>query len=255
MDKMSKRKRWVNWPWWKTDTNTLCSKFKPLTSPESLFLLTYPRQEPERSYRIASQLAQHGVVGVCHIPQGRQPPMLPRTRILGLGRESLVLLVQTNMGPLVLKVRRTDSPRSSLEREATFHIQASKAGAAPRIHAYGKDYILMDPVPGMPLDQLQDIPHHIVVNILETARALDAAGILHRELSRPWLHIIVKEMRKTLIIDYGDATTGCGSLTKVIPPLARRGMISIPPRDLLNRYKKECSRNIFEKIIEHALQK
>ena len=154
-----------------------------------------------------------------------------------------------------MKVRRSDSKRESLALEASFAHRAALAGAGPRVHYWSDNVIVMDIVRGPSLGYLADrglLGAAHVMAAVGAARALDAAGVLHHEISRPWRHVYITG-RHALIIDYDSASEGCGNVPKILAGLLARlpkGLETLNLlRPLLSRYKREdCPRGVYEDI-------
>jgi len=174
--------------------------------------------------------------------------------IVGKGHAAIVLLAWARAGPAALKVRRRDSKKRSLEAEARILSIAHVAGAAPEPLWASREAALMRLAPGDPLGEAQLTPATVAA-ALAAARALDAAGILHRELSRPWRHVIVGD-REAVIVDYDSASPGCGSVNKVAGAILYRlgGLRALQEaRPLLAEYRRSCERSVYEKIVEYAV--
>ncbi|MEM1599398.1 MAG: serine/threonine protein kinase [Sulfolobaceae archaeon] len=122
-----------------------------------------------------------------------------KLRVIGKGKTGIVVLVDKDK---VVKIRRVDSPKESLELEAKFQIIAGNQ-IAPKVYAYGKNFILMEYVKGRNLSKNEN--KEIVIDLLYRAKLLEEKFIEHKELSRPWRNVIVSNNR-TYIIDYDSAS-------------------------------------------------
>ena len=122
-----------------------------------------------------------------------------KLRVIGKGKTGIVVLVDKDK---VVKIRRVDSPKESLELEAKFQIMAGDQ-IAPKVYAYGKNFILMEYVKGRNLSKNEN--KEIVIDLLYRAKLLEEKFIEHKELSRPWRNVIVSNNR-TYIIDYDSAS-------------------------------------------------
>ncbi|ACP37944.1 conserved hypothetical protein [Sulfolobus islandicus M.14.25] len=120
-------------------------------------------------------------------------------KVLGKGKTGIVVLVEPYK---VLKIRRTDAPKETLEIEAKLQIKAGEE-VAPRVYDYGKNFILMEYIHGRNL--MKNERRETIIDLLERARILEEKLIEHKELSRPWKNVIVSYNR-TYIIDYDSAT-------------------------------------------------
>ncbi len=176
--------------------------------------------------------------------------------ILGKGHAGIVVLALWRSVLTAVKVRRRDSRRRSLAREGALAMRASRFGAAPRIYAYGDDYIIMDPVLGPALESVieRGVEVGLVERALDAARALDTAWILHSELHRPWRNILFTE-GAAVILDYDSAGDGCGNVVRLVSGLARRihrlgaivkgGEFRLMAREY---YRSGCDRGAYEDI-------
>ena len=145
---------------------------------------------------------------------------------------------------VAIKVRRSDSKRQSLSWEALWASKASRAGAAPRIHYWSDNVIVMDLVAGYTLGYLLDqgaLENRHIKASLDAARALDAADVLHHELSRPWRHVYITGLH-AIIIDYDSASNGCGNVPKLLSGILHGlpgGIVLLKQlRPLLSRYRR-----------------
>ncbi len=202
----------------------------------------YPRPDATCS-RVLAELGEAPVDGYCLDSRGT--PI-----VVGKGHAAVILLAWSRgLGPVAVKVRRRDSKAESLQREAAYLARAFRAGAAPRPLWWGDEVIVMEYVEGTLLGEAR-IESETVAASLEAARALDAAGILHRELARPWRHVIIRSAT-AVIVDYDSARDGCGSVNRIASALVVR-LTGAPPggslRLLLAEYKRTCDRIVFEEI-------
>ncbi|WP_238026063.1 MULTISPECIES: serine/threonine protein kinase [Metallosphaera] len=123
---------------------------------------------------------------------------LGRYRVLGKGKTGVVVLTEDG---LALKIRRTDSPKESLELEARLQMRAEKS--APRVVKFGRNFILMEYVRGRHLDYVES--RDVMVDLLMRAWYLERVNLEHRELVHPWKNVIVTESR-TYILDYDSVS-------------------------------------------------
>lgn len=199
------------------------------------------------------QLSSAGVEAFCDLPGGTAIPGGPR--VIGKGHAGVVLAALTIWGPAAVKVLRLDSKRESLEWEARLQSEASRAGAAPRVYAWSDWFMVSELVEGPRLGDLRDprgLPAGPVVESLKAARALDAAGILHHEIHRPWENVILTGSA-AVIVDYESAGRGCGNVAKILSGLAaadpRLAALIPRVRGLLRSYKRSgCPRSLYEEL-------
>ncbi len=238
------------------------------------FILCFPRKEcSEITYRINSLVND----GFEFLVEYGKP--VQGYRIIGKGYSSIAVIAYNKYyGYGLLKIRRLDSRRSSLEYEGMIMDYLDKTGYVPQIFLWRKDYIFMEY-----LENCVDLVHKITEYLLEnknkelryimrkTLSALyliDFLGIDHGELNRPYNHIywcngIVK------IIDwesssYGRKTHNLSSFLsyilyrymyrdKLIRTMERSVDIDII-RSQLKAYKKKVSIKTVSRIIRLLVQ-
>jgi putative serine/threonine protein kinase len=226
----------------------------PLEASEALTALCYPRPGPTCGSR-PLELRAHGVESLCAPERG---VLLPGgMRVLGKGHAGVVLLARSRWGLVALKVLRLDGKRGDLSGEARLQSIASRAGAAPPVYAWGRWFIISGLVEGPRLEDLpRPLPGWAVLEALRAARALDAAGVLHAEISRPWRSVIFTSQHpgsRALIVDYESAGRGCGNVPKILSGLALRHkplmQLLATLRPLLRRYKSEgCPLSVYREV-------
>lgn len=206
----------------------------PLSSPQAAAAFCYPRAYSCDPLRLAAEAASAGVccvinMGVAEINVGGI-----RVRVLGKGHASLVVAGLTFDGQVVaVKVRRTDSKRSSLEGEGRLLEVASRAGASPAPLYYSKDLIVMEYVGDVSLEQVlraspSPLLRRSLLEAVRAARALDAVKILHAELHRPLRNVFYPRWPsspKAVIIDLESSSRECGNVNKVLSFMIARGLL------------------------------
>jgi predicted Ser/Thr protein kinase len=136
--------------------------------------------------------------------------------ILGKGVVGLVVAATTNENSHVaVKIRRTDSRRRNMEREADLLKMANQAQVGPQYHASTADVLVMEYVNGMRLPVwLGQVKgrnrsrrvRNVVRNLVEQTVKLDAYGIDHGELSRAHKNILVNSADRAWIVDFESAS-------------------------------------------------
>lgn len=178
--------------------------------------------------------------------------------VVGKGTNSVVFKCVPEVGEVLLacKIRRGDSTRPSLIREAQILHLANVAGVGPRLYTYSNDVVAYRYVDGVSITQWwkNAKPREkaaLITELLSQAYALDRAGISHNELARLERHVLVDE-RRPVIIDFESASLGGGrNVTQVVNGLARLGLK--PPVDALRRYKQDPSESNLHEILQHLL--
>jgi putative serine/threonine protein kinase len=122
---------------------------------------------------------------------------LGKVRVLGKGKTGLVALISRDK---VIKLRRSDSPKETLELEAKIQLYAFPS--SPKIYYYGRNFIVMEYIDG---HNLRRSDSAYLIDLLKRAKYLEDINIEHMELSRPWNNVIVSRER-TYIIDYDSAS-------------------------------------------------
>lgn len=204
---------------------------------------------------LASRLEAAGVEALC---LGRVEG--PGLAVLGKGHSSIVVAVIAGGSLRAAKIRRRDSKRESLYREGLMLEAAHRQGAAPRPYYYDEEVIVMDYVGGPHLEEaIRGDPLHAVVEGMDAARALDAAGILHMELHRPWRHVkYTWERGAAVILDYESTGEGCGNPVRLASGVLTRfpggvGFLRVHS-ELFNEYYEGCSRGIYEEIKRRVVE-
>ncbi len=154
---------------------------------------------------------------------------------LGKGKTGVVALTPDLK---VIKIRRTDSPKSSMEMECKY--QRSAYPVSPKVFLCGKNFILMELADGRELSK-KPFPEDLKLALI-SARELEKLKVQHKELSRPWKNVIVNE-NKAFILDYDSATF------KPEPKNVTKILSSIPElRELGIKYSK--GEIDFEKLLD-----
>ncbi len=149
---------------------------------------------------------------------------LGRYKVLGKGKTGVVVLTEDG---LALKIRRTDSPKESLELEARLQMRAERS--APRVVKFGRNFILMEYVQGRHLDYVEST--EVITDLLLRAGYLESVNLEHKELVHPWKNVIVTQGR-TYILDYDSVSV------KERPFNVNRILNAFGFHDLARAYKK-----------------
>ncbi|MEM0373043.1 MAG: serine/threonine protein kinase [Sulfolobaceae archaeon] len=149
---------------------------------------------PRYSVEIERELREHGITHL--ISFGRVN--IGRVNVIGKGKTGIIALLDDNK---VIKIRRTDSPKETLEIEAK--IQKLAYPSAPYVYEYGKNFIIMEFINGRYLSKNENLK--IIIDLIERAYYLELKNIEHKELNRPWKNVLVSDLR-TWIIDYDSAS-------------------------------------------------
>ncbi len=239
-----------------------CVEFAPLSSLKARAVLCYPPHVGGcDATRRASELSSAGVEGLCIYGPTSLDFVVPGLRVLGKGHSSVVVAAITSEGLTALKIKRSDSRRTSLAEEAWRLERASRAGASPSVVTYSDNFILMDYLGVITLGKLIELSGlgpQTVLEALRAARQLDLANILHAELHRPQGNVIYPywpQSPRALIVDLESATDGCGNVSKVTSFLWRQLNLPLSElREVLTGYRRSCSRESYLEV-ENAFLK
>ncbi len=122
---------------------------------------------------------------------------LGKVNVIGKGKTGIIVYVGEGK---VVKIRRTDSPKNSLDLEA--RIQSISYPSAPKVFDYGINYIIMEYINGRNLTKY-DVKY--LVDLLFRAKHLEDVHVQHEEIARPWKNVLVTDSR-TYIIDYDSSS-------------------------------------------------
>ncbi|ADV64891.1 serine/threonine protein kinase [Desulfurococcus mucosus] len=125
-------------------------------------------------------------------------------RVLGKGYSSIVVAAYHRRHGLgVLKLRRLDSRRDDLSREAESMMKAGGSGVVPELYTYSRDYIfreLIDPLRCRPVeDVLAELSEagrikelkKLLRMVFTALWRLDSTRVDHGELNRPGDHVFI----------------------------------------------------------------
>lgn len=132
--------------------------------------------------------------------------------ILGKGWSSIVVLALQGDRRIVVKIRRIDSRRKTLEHEAIILEYLRHTQLAPEPLYWYRDVIVMEFIEGLLLkDYLKSIKYsrelfYLIKDVFISSWLLDKHYIDHSELNRPLTHIIISRCRrKPVFIDFESA--------------------------------------------------
>ncbi|WP_276814990.1 serine/threonine protein kinase [Desulfurococcus amylolyticus] len=255
----------------------------PYMDGEVHFLVNYPRDE--YIYRVLCfpacnrrdlivertlELIKEGFIYLLETGQ-----VIHGVRVLGKGYSSIIVVAyHARHGLGVLKIRRTDSRRDDLSREAEAMMRASGSGVTPRLYMYSRDYLfreLVNPVTCRSLEALltdlfrtgdMDRVKQVIYEVLVALNRLDSIRIDHTELNRPGNHVFICPDGMK-IIDWESARRSVkpSNLSSFISYLlyrfryrseliSRLGLEREKILRLLRRYKAEYSLEALGEIID-----
>jgi putative serine/threonine protein kinase len=171
--------------------------------------ICWPRYDENITKQRLGQLKELGIEAIAlggrHRIQGYP--------LLGKGHAGVVLKALKGEEEVALKIRRTDSDRESMHREAEMLALANRVGVGPIMYGFSEDFIAMEKITGPYLGEwmndfkgdLEEL-RHVLLAFLEKSRRLDRAGVDHGELTRVKRHFIVT-WEGPRIIDFESAST------------------------------------------------
>jgi putative serine/threonine protein kinase len=230
-------------------------------------IVSYPRASSTEIQNRIAELQKLGVEAL-EFTGKAQASNIP---VLGKGYVGVVVVAYLHGQKIALKMRRVDADRESLLQEAELIKKANNVDVAPKFIAVSKNFLLMQLVDG---DLLEDwlVTHkdkaevkRVLVDILEQCYRLDQAGLDHGEISKAVKHLLVGKGDKPFIVDFETASlmrkvanvnavgqylfVGNNVTARIIPQIlgkkSRQEVI-----DVLKSYKKNMSRENFEKILD-----
>ena len=200
------------------------------------------------------------------------PTTLGKLAILGKGYVGVVVLAKKGNKQVALKIRRTDSQRQNMKNEAILLKLVNSVNVGPKMFSYSKNFLVMEYLDGVKISKWADELKGVssvkrlkltVKSILEDCYRLDKMGFDHGELSNISKHVIVGEIKSTLI-DFESSSTkrrssNVTSATQAIfigSGIAKKAqkMYKIPSREkiieILKQYKQEKTQDNFEKLLK-----
>ncbi|RLE77932.1 MAG: hypothetical protein DRJ44_00945 [Thermoprotei archaeon] len=229
-------------------------------------VICYPNPERNTCKERLKQLEKLGVERI--LSEGRV--QLGKFKVLGKGCTSVVVKALYRGRKVVLKIRRTDSDRKDLLREAMILKEVNKYGIGPKLLDYTKDILVMEHIDGISIGEwiMQVEDQHffkeVLKKLLDMLFLMDTLGICHLELARPKNHIIVSGNRP-VILDFETISTKTkkSNLTQVLAFLLYRDsaitgkvlkLLKIKDLErlkmLLRKYKKNRCKNTYLDILK-----
>ena len=238
-------------------------------------IVSYPKADMDDVSKKLAEMRKLGVRALCF----EGPKRIDNFMVLGKGCVGIVVLARTDLGIAALKIRRIDSGRESMQREADILLKVNKVGVGPKLLGYSQNLLLMELIEGKPfsewimnLDDSEDaryLVQRILKQILEQCWKLDEVGVDHGELSNASKHIIVRPSSEVCILDFETASTQrrVSNVTSICHYLFMSGSISEIVRkkvievdlasvlETLRAYKKDRTSSIFKVILRTLFEK
>ena len=190
--------------------------------------------------------------------------------ILGKGYVGVVVLGKIGRKKVAVKIRRNDSPRKNLKKEARLLQITNRYGVGPKLIDFSKNFLVMEYLEGEKIGKwISDLKTKlrssqiktVIKKVLEDCYKLDMIGLDHGELSRMPKHVIVG--KKITIIDFESSSmerrvSNVTSATQAffigsgISKTVKR-VYKIPEKKkiitVLRGYKQDQSRESFESLL------
>ena len=227
--------------------------------------LCWPQFNKEEAEQRVEQLVALGVESVAT----GGPHRVLGTPILGKGHAGVVLRAMYQGKEVALKVRRTDTSRGNMSREADFLKHVNQWSVGPILYGVSEDFIVMELLVGpyfgdwvkTHIDDREAVMRNIKA-ILDIAWRLDQSGLDHGELTRIRRHYIVTDAGPR-VIDFESASLerAPSNLTCTVQSLFMNtsfagfygAVYGLPDRDALidalRAYKAEPSFENYQGII------
>ncbi len=167
-------------------------------------------------------------------------------RLVGKGHNSVVVMCVSpyGNGPYSCKIRRRDAQRGDLLAEAYALMLANSVGVGPRLVSFTRDVVVYRYVDGVPLGEWYRSERRLetLCDLLLQGYKLDGVGLLHRELTRPWRHVLVDRSGTPYIIDFETVSRGTRGTNVARLAAAICGLMGCDPRVLsgpVRRYSRD----------------
>jgi len=230
-------------------------------------ILGYPKATSSQIRSRMRELRRLGITGVAF----SGPMLIGKTCVLGKGYTGIVVLAKYGTKKVALKIRRTDSPRRTMDDEALLLKAANGVKVGPKMIASSRNFLVMEFLDGKKIhDWLSELKGRgrssrlksAIRKVLKDCRSLDGIGLDHGELSYISKHVIVG--RKVTLIDFESSSlerrvSNVTSATQGLyigSGLARmvQRAYSVPPKQkiikALRAYKGEQTPQSFERVLE-----
>ena len=184
-------------------------KIRKITEPPYSGIWVYPKGTKAQIKSRIKELENLGVDSISF--QGKLE--ICTICILGKGYVGIVVLGKIGRKKVAVKIRRNDSPRKNLKKEAQLLkiINGHKIG--PKLIAFSKNFLVMEYLDGEKIaDWVCGLKKKgsssqlkiIIKKVLEDCYSLDRIGLDHGELSNLTKHVIIG--KKTTIIDFESSS-------------------------------------------------
>jgi len=242
-------------------------KISKITKPPYSDIWVYPKGTKAQIKSRVKELQGLGVESISF--QGEL--QVGTINILGKGYVGIVVLGKIGRKKVAVKIRRNDSPRKNLKREAELLKITNQSNVGPKLVGFSKNFLVMEYLDGEKIgDWVTSLKKKgslsqlkvVIKKILEDCYRLDQTGLDHGELSHITKHVIVGN--KITIIDFESSSmdrrvSNVTSATQAfyigsgISKMVGR-IYKIPKKEkmisVLRRYKQKLTRDSFENLLD-----
>jgi len=241
-------------------------KISKITEPPNSNIWVYPRGTKAQIKSRIKELQGLDVQSISF--QGELK--IGTINVLGKGYVGIVVLGKLGRKKVAIKIRRNDSPRKNLKKEAQLLQITNRYGVGPKLIDFSKNFLVMEYLEGEKIGKwISDLKTKlrssqiktVIKKVLEDCYKLDMIGLDHGELSRMPKHVIVG--KKITIIDFESSSmerkvsnvtsatqaffigSGISKTVKHICKVPKKTKII----SVLRRYKQNQSRESFESLL------
>jgi len=241
-------------------------KINEITEPPHSNIWVYPRGTKAQIKSRIKELESLGVESVSF--QGELK--IDTINVLGKGYVGIVVLCKIGKKKVAVKIRRIDSQRKNLKKEAEFLSITNQINVGPKLLGFSKNFLVIEYLDGEKIgrwiNKLKEKPNvaqlkKIIKKTLTDCYKLDKMGLDHGELSNITKHVIVG--KKITILDFESSSTDrkVSNVTSATQALCIGSGISkiigrvykIPKKQkmisVLRKYKRKGTRDSFESLL------
>lgn len=233
----------------------------PLEDVRLKAVLSYPRFSEAHYEAVLVDLKELSVEGVVIAGELK----VGDARLIGKGCAAVVCIGVVGGRNVALKIRRSDTPRESLEGEASNLRFANSFGVGPKLYGASRNAIVMEHISGknfarwLKAEPRREAVKRVVLDVLRQCLSLDLHGLDHGELSDAKKHIIISYWCRALIIDFESASRSrkCRNLTSAVSYLFFKESVSRLlkaylewDKQILTRIMKEHKASPSERVLE-----
>jgi putative serine/threonine protein kinase len=245
---------------------------KALREMKQCKILCYPRCEQEELERRLKELERLGVQAL----EFTGEKSVFDVPVLGKGCVGIVVVAYTVSGRAALKIRRVDADRKGMFHEGEMLKRANAIDVGPKLLEISENFLLMELIEGShfpewiaSLGEKEGQPrvHLVLKDVLEQCYRLDMTGLDHGELSNAPKHILVDADDRPHLVDFETASINrrVSNVTSVCQYLLLGSQIAEKVKEKLGkvdekkliqklrRYKRERTRENFEKLLENLV--